>query len=134
MLSISTFWIDLDGSVVNGDCYWLTVTDPAQTELLWLAVAVGNSSFAEEFYDHQFHNKLYSGRRRFMTQYVEKFPLPDPTTPAAKDLIACAKALFEFHGAEEGIPLQSSIDRLVREAFGLPVEEVARERDLQLAV
>jgi hypothetical protein len=129
-----TFWIDLDGSVVNGDCYWLTVTDPAQTELLWLAVAIGNSSFAEEFYDHQFHNKLYSGRRRFMTQYVEKFPLPDPTTPAAKELIACAKALFEFHGAEQGIPLQSSIDRLVREAFGLPVEEVARERDLQLAV
>ena len=129
-----TFWIDLDGSVVNGDCYWLTTNDPAQTELLWLAVAVGNSSFAEEFYDHQFHNKLYSGRRRFMTQYVEKFPLPDPTTPLAKEIIACAKTLFELDGAPDGLPLQNRIDRMVREAFGLPVEEVARERDLQLAV
>ena len=129
-----TFWIDLDGSVVNGDCYWLTTNDPAKTELLWLAVAVGNSSFAEEFYDHQFHNKLYSGRRRFMTQYVEKFPLPDPTTPLAKEIIECAKALFELDGAPEGLPLQSKIDRMVRAAFGLPVEEVTRERDLQFAV
>lgn len=129
-----TFWIDLDGSVVNGDCYWLTTNDPAQIELLWLAVAVGNSSFAEEFYDHQFHNKLYSGRRRFMTQYVEKFPLPNPATPLAKEIITTAKALFELDGAATGMPLQSKIDRMVRAAFGLPVEEVARERDLQLAV
>ena len=129
-----TFWIDLDGSVVNGDCYWLTTNDPAQTELLWLAVADGNSSFAGEFYDHQFHNKLYSGRRRFMTQYVEKFPLPDPATPLAKEIIATAKALFELDGAASGLPLQNKIDRMVRAAFGLPVEEVARERDLQLAV
>ena len=129
-----TFWIDLDGSVVNGDCYWLTTNDPAKTELLWLAVAVGNSSFAEEFYDHQFHNKLYSGRRRFMTQYVEKFPLPDPATPLAKEIIACAKTLFELDGAPDGLPLQKQIDQMVRTAFGLPVEEVAPERDLQLAV
>lgn len=129
-----TFWVDLDGSVVNGDCYWLTTNDPAKTELLWLAVAVGNSSFAEEFYDHQFHNKLYSGRRRFMTQYVEKFPLPDPATPLAKEIIACAKTLFELDGAPDGLPLQDKINRMVLTAFGLPVEEVARERDLQLAV
>ena len=129
-----TFWIDLDGSVVNGDCYWLTTNDPTKTELLWLAVAVGNSSFAEEFYDHQFHNKLYSGRRRFMTQYVEKFPLPDPATPLAKAIIACAKALFELDGAPDGLPMQKEIDQMVRSAFGLSVEEVARERDLQLAV
>jgi SAM-dependent methyltransferase len=129
-----TFWIDLDGSVVNGDCYWLATNDPAKTELLWLAVAVGNSSFAEEFYDHQFHNKLYSGRRRFMTQYVEKFPLPDPATPLAKEIIECAKTLFELDGAPDGLPLQKRIDEMVRAAFGLPVEEVARERDLQLAV
>ena len=129
-----TFWIDLDGSVVNGDCYWLATNDPAQTDLLWLAVAVGNSSFAEEFYDHRFHNKLYSGRRRFMTQYVETFPLPDPTTPLAKEIIASAKVLYELDGAAEGLTLQIKVERLVREAFGLPVEEVARERDLQLAV
>lgn len=129
-----TFWIDLDGCVVNGDCYWLTTNDPAQIDLLWLAVAVGNSSFAEEFYDHRFHNKLYSGRRRFMTQYVETFPLPDPATPLAKEIIASAKALYDINGAADGLALQMKVERMVREAFGLPVEEVARERDLQLAV
>jgi hypothetical protein len=127
-----TFWIDLDGSVVNGDCYWLAPNDPAQTELLWLAVAVGNSSFAEEFYDHQFHNKLYAGRRRFMTQYVEKFSLPDPASPVAKDLVACAKALYELNGAPDKLALQSRIDRNVREAFGLPVEEDVSWRQEQI--
>ena len=74
-----TFWLDLNGSVVNGDCYWLTVDDTSESDLLWLAVAVGNSSFISEFYDLRFQNKLYAGRRRFMTQYVEQFPLPNPT-------------------------------------------------------
>ena len=129
-----TFWIDFDGSVVNGDCYWMTTNDPAQTELLWLAAAVGNSSFAEEFYDHQFHNKLYSGRRRFMTQYVEKFPLPDPATALAKQIIAGAKRMFELDGAPDGLALQNKIDGMVCAAFGLRVKEVARKRDLQLAV
>ncbi len=129
-----TFWVDLDGSVVNGDCYWLTANDPAQTDLLWLAAAVGNSTFAEAFYDHRFHNKLYSGRRRFMTQYVETFPLPDPTTLLAKEIIASAKALYELDGAADGLVLQMKVEQMVCEAFGLPVEEVARERDLQLAV
>jgi adenine-specific DNA-methyltransferase len=129
-----TFWIDLNGSIVNGDCYWLTVNDPSQTELLWLALAVANSSFAEEFYDHEFHNKLYAGRRRFMTQYVEKFPLPDPTTHVAKQIIASAKTCFNLDDSVDSIPLQNNIDQLVCKAFGSPIEEVARKRDLQLAV
>ena len=38
-----------------------------------LLLAVANSSFITKFYDIAFHNKLYAGRRRFMTQYVKKF-------------------------------------------------------------
>ncbi len=63
-----TFWLDHDGTVVNGDCYWLVAESPHAVDWLWLAVAVGNSRFIEAFYDHCFHNKLYSGRRRFITQ------------------------------------------------------------------
>ena len=74
------FWIDLSGAVVNGDCYWLTPERPTELDLLWLAAAVGNSSFIRRFYDYRFQNKLYAGRRRFMTQYVEQFPLPNPST------------------------------------------------------
>ena len=72
--------------------------------------------------------------RGFMTQYVEKSPLPDPATPLAREIIECAKALYELDGSPDGFPLQIKINQMVRESFGLPVEEVAWKRDLQLAV
>ena len=88
-----TFWMDLEGSVVNGDCYWLACEDPGDVELLWLAAAVGNSTFIERFYDIRFSNKLYAGRRRFITQYVREFPLPDPGTPLGRAIVDGARRL-----------------------------------------
>jgi hypothetical protein len=67
-----TCWIDLTGAVVNGDCYWMIPTRSEDSDLLWLALAVGNSRFIEAFYDHKFNNKLYAGRRRFMTGGFKK--------------------------------------------------------------
>jgi hypothetical protein len=121
-----TFWIDLEGSVVNGDCYWL-ISDRKQDErLLWLAVAVGNSTFIEEFYDHRFHNKLYSGRRRFMTQYVEQFPLPDPDGKIGRAIISKAKALYEAVEKPTASKMEIELDQLVWEAFGLRFKEASR--------
>jgi len=122
----STFWIDLDGSIVNGDCYWLICQNPAQTDLLWLAAAVGNSTFIERYYDHRFHNKLYAGRRRFITQYVEKFPVPAPHTPHGKAIIANAKRIYECTPSPEADRLKNELNCMVWEAFGLGVEEVSR--------
>ena len=121
-----TFWMDLDGTIVNGDCYWLTSDRPNQEHLLWLAAAVANSTFAEAFYDHRFHNKLYSGRRRFITQYVEQFPLPDPQTPLAREIIAAAKAIYAVAATLEAQSLEAELDRMVWRAFGLPLEEIRR--------
>jgi hypothetical protein len=121
-----TFWLDLDGSIVNGDCYWLTCERPDQVDLLWLAAAVANSAFAEAFYDHRFNNKLYSGRRRFITQYVEQFPLPDPKTPLARDIISNAKAIYDAAGSPEAEALEAGLDPMVWKAFGLSIEEVRR--------
>ncbi|MFQ5639931.1 MAG: Eco57I restriction-modification methylase domain-containing protein [bacterium] len=121
-----TFWIDLEGSVVNGDCYWIICQKSAQTDLLWLAAAVGNSTFIECFYDHRFHNKLYAGRCRFITQYVEKFPLPDPHSLLGKAIIAKAKRIYECIPSSEAKRLQKELDAMVWEAFGLVVEEVSR--------
>jgi len=112
-----TFWIDLDGSVVNGDCYWLVSQNPAQTDLLWLAAAVGNSTFIERFYDLRFHNKLYAGRRRFITQYVEKFPLPDPHSPIGTSIIAKAKRIYDSTPSPEAEQLLSELDAMVWEAL-----------------
>ena len=120
------FWLDLGGSIVNGDCYWLAPRKKSDESLLWLAAAVGNSTFAEAFYDRRFNNKLYSGRRRFMTQYVEQFPLPAPSSDISKQIILMARELF--HGVDHS-PARSTheaLDYLVWEAFGLTREEVAR--------
>ena len=121
-----TFWIDLDGSLVNGDCYWLTTEDPTESNLLWLAAAIGNSSFIQRFYDYRFQNKLYAGRRRFMTQYVEQFPLPNPSHEVSNTIISKAKKVYASVGTEEGNRLEEELDQLVWEAFGLSVEEITR--------
>jgi adenine-specific DNA-methyltransferase len=113
------FWMDLSGTIVNGDCYWLAAEENNE-ELLWLALGVSNSKFIEEFYDHKFNNKLYSGRRRFITQYVKKFPIPDPTTEYAEKIISIAKDLYqstvEYLDTSEK---ECELDRLVYGAFGL---------------
>ena len=114
-----TFWIDLDGSVVNGDCYWLTCDEQGHSDLLWLAASVGNSTFIERFYDYRFNNKLYSGRRRFMTQYVEAFPLPDPQGSAGQEIIAKSKLLFQSMPLGQGDTLLEEVNALVWESFGL---------------
>ncbi len=118
-----TFWLDLSGAVVNGDCYWLPMQDQNDPRL-WLALAVANSSFIEWYYDVQFNNKLYAGRRRFMSQYVEQFPLPQADIPTARSLVALAKQLFDSLDNDTLGSLEASVDSLVWQAFGLSPEEV----------
>lgn len=72
------FWMDLTGKVVNGECFWLITKNEFEDDVLWLGLGVANSKFIEKYYDMKFNNKLYSGKRRFVKQYVSKFPLPDP--------------------------------------------------------
>ena len=108
------FWLDFEGSVVNGDCYWLTA-ERHGPDVLWLAAAVGNSTFVEDFYDCRFNNKLYAGRRRFITQYVEQFPLPDPATRLSMQLVAEAKSLYDKFDETRA----AHLDALVWRAFGV---------------
>lgn len=118
-----TFWLDLSGSIVNGDCYWLTTAKESETDLLWLAVAIANSTFIEVFYDHRFNNKLYAGRRRFITQYVEQFPLPDPTTPLSLSIIERAKAIYHANHSPSVESMEQEVDALVWEAFSVSREK-----------
>lgn len=118
------FWLDLEGNIVNGDCYWLLCQRPEDTELLWLAAAVANSTFIESFYDHSFNNKLYAGRRRFITQYVERFPLPDPSLPGSRTIIAMAKRIYDIIGSSEADAIAMELDKLVWEAFGVLAKKI----------
>jgi adenine-specific DNA-methyltransferase len=113
------FWIDETGSIVNGDCYWLALDRQHDADLLWLAVGVGNSSFAREFYDHRFSNRLYANRRRFITQYVSEFPLPDPAQPLAKEIVALAKLIYRSTPSADADSAARTVDARVHEAFGL---------------
>ena len=117
------FWLDMTGSVVNGDCYWLKSDVPidnvGRDDVLWLAAAVGNSTFIERFYDYRFNNKLYAGRRRYATQYVEEFPLPDPCGTLGKAMIEKAKDLFENIPSPQASVMREELDSMVWEAFGL---------------
>ena len=88
-------------------------------DLLWLALCVANSSFIETFYDVKFNNRLYAGRRRFITQYVEKFPLPEPSTEGSQKMVEMAKAIYSKKNYEETTGMQSELDSLVWRAFGL---------------
>ena len=89
-----TFWIDQNGSIINGDCYWMICDEAKHSDLLWLAAAIGNSTFIEFYYDLRFRNKLYAGRRRFMSQYVEEFPIPDPSSRIGRELVARTKLIY----------------------------------------
>lgn len=117
------FSIDYSGSVVNGDCYWLALpTEEAET-LGLLAMAVANSSLGTRFYDQVCGNKLYSGRRRYITQYVERFPLPDPDGPEARKIVELVRYLVDGDSVGgEAADLEGELDQLVWRSFGF--EEV----------
>ncbi len=77
------FALDRSGAVVNGDCYWMSLSDIGirgdADMLAYLLMGVANSALGLRFYDAVCGNRLYSGRRRWITQYVSRLPLPDPT-------------------------------------------------------
>ena len=114
------FCFDSSGAVVNGDCYWITLRQGFATDWLMLLLAVANSSFVTRYYDIAFHNKLYAGRHRFMTQYVKKFPLPDVKAPVAQRIVRLARQMVASKVPDQR--REAEIDQLVWESFGL-VEE-----------
>ncbi|PPK68166.1 methyltransferase family protein [Actinokineospora auranticolor] len=112
------FTVDRSGAVVNGDCYWISVPElvaPGVTcdDLANLVVGVANSAFGARFYDEVCGNRLYAGRRRWITQYVGLLPLPDPTTAAAREVIEAVGSLTA--GDHGQLP---RLERAVRAAFG----------------
>lgn len=114
-----TFWMDTEGTVVNGDCYWLTLNQEHDIDMLWLALAIGNSKFIEDFYDHKFNQKIYAGRRRFMTQYVKQFPLPDPNNKLSKEIIQISKSIFNSVSTKNIDGLKQNLNNLVYQSFSV---------------
>jgi hypothetical protein len=112
------FLLDSSNAIVNGDCYWMALGDQVPLELALLLLAVGNSSFATCWYDAVCGNRLYGSRRRFITQYVRSFPLPDRGHPAVAKIVGLAGELVGRQGSQG--PLEAELEELVWASFGLP--------------
>ncbi|UGS35505.1 Eco57I restriction-modification methylase domain-containing protein [Capillimicrobium parvum] len=120
------FFLDESGAIVNGDCYWLSCKGLAEDEAA-LALAVANSSFALRYYDLCCGNRLYAGRRRFITQYLEELPVPEAPSAALREVADMVSQLRDpaSQDPETRSATEASLDAVVSELFGLR-EEVAR--------
>lgn len=75
------------------NCYWMVAKSSNEIDQLLLIQGVANSSLMTKYHDLMFNNKLYSGRRRYFSQYVEKYPLPDILSPSSQKIISIVKKL-----------------------------------------
>ena len=109
------FFLDSSGAIVNGDCYWIKLREEVDPDWMYMMLAIANSTVSTKFYDTVFHNKLYSGRRRYMTQYVSSFPLPSIDSATGKQIVRLVKRLVQKTSPKR----EAAVDLLVQKAFGL---------------
>lgn len=116
------FALDTSGAVVGGACYWISLRDVGDDDLAHLLLGVANSALGLRAYDELGGHRLYAGRRRWVTQYVARLPLPDPTTPAAREVVAQARALAG--GGDVTPDARARLDAAVDAAFGVRTDVV----------
>ncbi len=111
------FYFDEGGKLVNGNCYWIVAENKEDVEKLLLIQGVSNTKLMTKYHDLVFNNKLYSGRRRYFTQYVEKYPLPNPDSPIAKTIVKIVKKLNAEDNREKILLLEEQLEISVAEAY-----------------
>lgn len=109
------FSIDNSGAIVNGNCYWIASDD---SDMLYFIVGIANSRTLEKYHDICFNNKLYSGKRRYLAQYVEQYPIPDINTKHAQEIIRLVKILLSPSILKNRLEIEERVNHLVEVAFG----------------
>jgi len=111
------FYFDESGKIVNGNCYWIVAQNEEEKELLFLIQGVANSKLMTKYHDLMFNNKLYSGKRRYFSQYVQKYPLPDIKSKQAQKIIDISKLLNSNNDEFEKTKLIEKLEIAVAKAF-----------------
>lgn len=118
---VSRFYFDKGGAIVNGNCYWIVAEKDEYINKLLLIQGVSNTNLMQKYHDLCFNNRLYSGRRRYFTQYVEKYPLPDIYSEEASEIVKITKKINDFSSQNKRIShLEEQLERLVAKTFKVP--------------
>ncbi|NEW83661.1 MAG: N-6 DNA methylase [Mariniphaga sp.] len=113
------FYYDENGSIVNGNCYWIVAQTEQEKELLFLIQGIANSDLMSRYHDLCFNNKLYSGRRRYFSQYIEKYPIPNPKAESSMQIIEIVKQLNKLSALNKDVlDLETELNICIEKAFG----------------
>ena len=72
-----------------------------------------------KYHDLMFNNKLYSGRRRYLSQYVENYPMPDLNNIHSQNIIQITQTLNEINDDTMVATLYEQLNKEVPLAFGI---------------
>ena len=113
------FFYDHEGLMVDGNCYWI-VSEEENTDMLFLIQGIANSNLMTRYHELVFNNKLYAGRRRYLTQYVEKYPMPDRHSAYSSKIVDLVKKLVSADvGDNMTEKYETDLEIVVAEAFGV---------------
>ncbi|HET6402643.1 MAG TPA: N-6 DNA methylase [Candidatus Kapabacteria bacterium] len=107
------------GALVNGNCYWLTLRAGVPKDYLFLILGIVNSEAMTQYHDLAFNNKLYAGRRRYLTQYMEKYPIPSLDSNEAQEIIALVKQRVFGSSLSGADAIENKIESAVESLYGL---------------
>ena len=72
-----------------------------------------------QYHDLCFNNKLYSGRRRYFSQYIEKYPIPDPNRSESIKIVEIVKELnYKTSLNQDVSELEIELNHFVNKSFG----------------
>jgi adenine-specific DNA-methyltransferase len=112
--SSARFYLDKTGAVVDGNCYWITPNNDYNVDILFLILAVANSDIINRYHSLAFQNVLYSGKRRYLTQYIKQYPLPNPESSISREIITYLKERTDNPADID----QERVNVMVASAFG----------------
>ena len=84
-----------------------------------LIQGIANSKLMTKYHDLVFSNKLYSGRRRYFSQYVQNYPLPDINSSNSIDIINLVKKINKTTDEMKIEKLAQKLEMFVAKAFGV---------------